>query len=94
MGDAILTAVVIGLSMWILLIVVYLILGIIMTIVKNIGKDQKKFYSIAMYRYDRPNLMEFESFGKMLLNGLKMCSEITALGFIIVLIICVIAELT
>lgn len=94
MGDALLTAVVIGITAWVFLFVVYLILGLIMTAVKNIGKDRKKYYNIAMYRYDRPELMEFDSLGQMLKGGLKMCSEITGIAFIIVLIICVIAVLT
>lgn len=94
MGDAILTALVIGVSMWVFLFVVYLILGLIMTAVRNVGKDQKKFFNIAMYRYDRPSLLEFDSFGQMLKGGLRMCSEITVLGFAIILIVCVVAALT
>lgn len=94
MGDAILTAIVIGLVMWFFLFFVYFVLGIIMTIVKNVGNDEKKYYNIELFRYDRPNLMEFESLGKMMAGGVKMISGITAVGFIIVLIVCVIAALT
>lgn len=94
MGDAILTALVIGLVMWGLLFILYFILGLIMTAAKNIGKEQKKYYNISLFRYDRPTTMEFDRFGQMIVGGLKMVSEITALGFIITLIICVIAALT
>lgn len=94
MGDAILTAIVIGIVMWVLLFVVYLVLGLIMTSVKRIAKDHKKYYNIALFRYDRPDLTEFDSFGAMMKSGLKMCSLITAVGFVIVLIICIIAVLT
>lgn len=94
MGDAILTALVIGIGIWVLLFIVYLVIGLIITPVKNAAKGQKKYYNIALMRYDRPETMEFESFGAMIKGGLKMCSEITLIGFIITLIICIIAVFT
>ena len=94
MGDAIITALVFGITMWVFLFIVFIVLGIVMTLTKNVGKSQKKFYNIELFRYDRPTLLEYDSLGKMLVSGLKMCSIITGIGFVIVLIVCIIAALT